>query len=122
MPDGGLSCDDGAYLANPPASSMVGTIAPLGSMLLCATRRPLTEREAKFLDAGAQCLLERKLTLGCRAPHNHEEQGDEQDWLAPSFPRFYFYDVLRGLVFVLRWAEVRNGAKSRRGWRSSIRS
>ena len=32
---------------------------------------------------------------------------DEEDWLKPCFPRFYLYDVLRGLSFILRWAEKR---------------
>ncbi len=27
------------------------------------------------------------------------------DWLVPSRPRFYEYDGLRGLAFVVRWAE-----------------
>lgn len=107
MPDGGLSCDEDAYHATPAASSMVGTIAPLEAILLF-TRRPFTPEEERFLDAGARCLIERKLMLGCSAPYNAEERLDEEDWLKPCFPRFYFYDVLRGLEFILRWAEIRN--------------
>jgi hypothetical protein len=36
-----------------------------------------------------------------------EEREDEADWLALSFPRLYFYDILRGLTFLTRWAERR---------------
>jgi len=51
--------------------------------------------------------MSRELRLGCKIRHNLEEQEDEQDWLQPCFPRFYLYDVLRGLTFVLKWAEKR---------------
>lgn len=106
MPDGGLSCDDEAYKVHPPASSIVGTIAPLEAVLLC-TSGALSSADAKFVDAGAQCLIERKLMLGCSAPHNEEECLDEEDWLKLCFPRFYLYDVLRGLDFILHWSELR---------------
>ena len=52
MPDGGLNCDEDAYRAEPPASSMVGTIAPLEAILFC-TSRPFTPEEADFVDRGA---------------------------------------------------------------------
>jgi len=106
MPDGGLNCDEAAYKATPPASSIVGTIAPLEAVLF-HTKRPFTTDEGNFLDAGARCLIDRKLMLGCSAPHNMEEKDDEAAWIKPCFPRFYFYDVLRGLFFILRWADKR---------------
>ncbi len=106
MSDGGLSCDEDAYKADPGASSLVGTIAPLEAIL--TTQRKLTAAEEKFLDRGAKCLLDRELRLGSTSKHNAEEREDEDDWLKPCFPRFYLYDVLRGLNFVLRWAELRN--------------
>jgi hypothetical protein len=104
MPDGGLSCDENAYRANPQASSMVGTVAPLEAILY-ATTRAFTSEETEFLDRGARCLLARELRLGCSAEHNREESDDEAEWLLPCFPRFYFYDTLRGLSFVLEYAE-----------------
>jgi hypothetical protein len=106
MPDGGLNCDEDAYRADAGASSLVGTIAPLEAILL--TRREYSPEEERFLDRGAQCLLERELRLGSRSRHNAEECEDEEDWLKLCFPRFYFYDVLRGLAFILEWAERRN--------------
>jgi hypothetical protein len=105
MPDGGLSCDEDAYKADGNASSLVGTIAPLEAILM--TSRKLTDGEERFLDRGAKCLLDRELRLGSTSQHNAEERLDEADWLKLCFPRFYFYDVLRGLNFVLRWADVR---------------
>lgn len=106
MSDGGLSCDEDAYRSTPPASSIVGTIAPLEALLL-HTRRPFTAEEARFLDRGAHCLLDRELMFGYAAGFNAEERLDEEDWLKPCFPRFYFYDVIRGLSFVLKWSEMR---------------
>ncbi len=106
MPEGGFSCDEDAYQAAPQASSMVGTIAPLEAILNC-THRPFTAAEARFLDRGAQCLIQRELRLGCDVPFNAEERLDEADWLKPCFPRFYLYDVLRGLRFLLQWSETR---------------
>ena len=105
MPDGGLNCDESAYRSSPPASSIVGTIAPLEAVLYFA-RRPLTAEEEQFLDRGAHCLLARQLRHGCSVEHNAEERLDEEKWLKPCFPRFYLYDVLRGLRFVLRWSEA----------------
>ncbi len=105
MPDGGLSCDEDAYKADAKASSLVGTIAPLEAIL--KTRNEFTAEEAQFLDRGAECLLHRELRLGSPSQHNVEERLDEVDWLKLCFPRFYLYDVLRGLSFVLAWSEKR---------------
>lgn len=41
MPNGALNCDEGAYLADPPRSSIVGTIASLEAVLR-STDRPFT--------------------------------------------------------------------------------
>jgi len=109
MPDGGLSCDEEAYRSSPPASSIVATIAPLEAVLF-SNRGPFTPAEEQFLDRGADCLIRRKLMLGCSVEHNAEERLDESDWLKLCFPRFYFYDVLRGLSFVLQWSEKRRMA------------
>lgn len=102
MPDGGLNCDDAAYHHADQPSSMVGTIGPLEAVLLC-TKRPFTKEEQQFLDKGTECILKRGLMRGS----HDEEREDEADWLKPCFPRFYFYDVLRGLSYVLKYAEIR---------------
>jgi hypothetical protein len=106
MLDGGLNCDEDAYKADENASSLVGTISPLEAIL--CTPKKITPEEERFLDRGAKCLIDRELRLGSSSKHNAEERLDEADWLKPCFPRLYIYDVLRGLNFVLRWAEQLN--------------
>ena len=106
MADGGLSCDDAAYrVTGECPSSMVGTIAPLEAMLL---GRPAdwTADRAAFVERSAGFLIERRLMLGSSTAHNAEERVSQRAWREPCFPRFYFYDVLRGLAALARWAEV----------------
>lgn len=102
LPDGGLNCDEKAYSKPTPKSSIVSTLPPLEAILLC-TRRPFTADEESFLDRGAAYLIAHKL---------FRRAGDgarviDQDWIKPCFPRFYEYDILRGLHFLARWAEIR---------------
>jgi hypothetical protein len=104
MRDGGLTCDNDAYLVEHECpSSMVGTVSPLEAMLAIP---PTPERNA-FVDRAAQFLIERRLVLGSATKHNAEERTRAPDWLKPTFPRFYLYDVLRGLHALVRWAELR---------------
>jgi len=112
LPDGGLNCDDEAYLKEPPPSSMVGTIAPLEAVLYF-TPREFTQEEIQFLDRGARCLIDRQLMHATSNPHNQSEREDEEDWLKLCFPRFYLYDVLRGLTFILSWSDIREQALPR---------
>jgi hypothetical protein len=97
MRDGGLNCDEGAYrVADECPSSMVGTIAPFEAM----RRRgpgPFVERAAGFL-------IGRALVHGSDTHHNAEEREAAAAWRAPTFPRFYFYDVLRGATALVSWA------------------
>ena len=100
MPDGGLSCDAEAYLVEGECpSSMVGTIAPFEAMLERPDARP-------FVDAAARFLVERQLVRGSASAHNAVEREVAPSWLLPAFPRFYFYDVLRGLAALVRWADT----------------
>lgn len=102
MTDGGFNCDQTAYLVELECpSSMVGTIAPFEAMLLGRW----TEDQQAFLERAAGFLIARKLMLGSPTEHNAEEREAEASWLAPCFPRFYFYDVLRGLAALVGWAE-----------------
>lgn len=101
MADGGLSCDAAAYRVKDECpSSMVGTIAPFEAMLI----GPAKPEQQAFLERAAGFLIERRLMLGSSTVHNAEERGAQAGWLAPCFPRFYFYDVLRGLAALTRWA------------------
>jgi hypothetical protein len=98
LPDGGWNCDEAAYLKEKPRSSVVSTVPVLESLLAIDD---LTREEESALDRGARYLLERRLWRSVSkgfAPIDPE-------WIEPCFPRFYFYDVLRGLSVVARWAE-----------------
>jgi len=105
MADGGLNCDSEAYLIKGETpSSMIGTIAAFEAILLY-TNRPFSKDEELFLKRGADFLIDRKLMFGSKTRHNAEEREEAKEWLKPCFPRFYFYDVLRGLNALLNWAE-----------------
>lgn len=99
LPDGGLNCDESAYTKAQPHSSVVSSLPPLEAVLFC-TKRPFTEDEIRFLDRGAEYLIRRNLCRSLR-------RGTVVDatWLRPGYPRFYFYDVLRGLRFLEGWSE-----------------
>lgn len=108
MSDGGLNCDNDAYLVKDECpSSMVGTIAVFEAVLL-HTPRPWTPEEKTFLDKGAQFLMNRKLMLGSSTNHNASERKSAELWTKLCFPRFYLYDVLRGLNALALWAEKTN--------------
>lgn len=106
MSDGGLNCDnDEAYLVKDEVpSSMVGTIAAFEAILLY-TPRAWTDEETEFLNRSARFLMERKLMLGSPTKHNASEQESAKKWAELCFPRYYFYDVLRGLKALLIWGE-----------------
>jgi len=123
MADGGLSCDNDAYLvAHEHPSSMVGTVSPLEAMLdhtpqrIRVAARPgkagacdgeITAARETFVDRAASFLVERRLTQGSSTVHNAEERTRAPEWLRPTFPRFYLYDVIRGLHALTRWAQLR---------------
>lgn len=105
MADGGLTCDNDAYLITDECpSSMVGTIAAFESILLY-TPRPWTREETAFLDAAARFLMGRRLMQGSATKHNAAERVSAETWLHVCFPRYYYYDVLRGLSALLIWSE-----------------
>ena len=110
MPDGGLNCDEKAYEKG-GASSVQSTLPALESVL--AAGRPLTPIEEHFVDRGAEYLLERRLAFRLR-----DRQLMDPDFLEIGFPRYYDYDVLRGLTFIANWARLRKRRVQRRavGW------
>ncbi|MDY7231187.1 hypothetical protein [Hyalangium rubrum] len=104
MADGGLNCDTTAYLQTGECpSSMVGTVAPLEAMLLGGGG---TSEQRAFVARVGGFMIDRALIHGSRTLHNAEERGAAVAWRALTFPRFYFYDVLRGLAVLVRWAEA----------------
>lgn len=98
MSDGGLNCDGDAYLADECPSSMVATIAPFEAML--------TGPATPFLERAAAFLIARRLVEGSGSRHNADERESARTWILPCFPRFYLYDVLRGLSALVRWART----------------
>jgi hypothetical protein len=104
MRDGGLNCDESAYLVEHECpSSMVGTVAAFEAMLDL-------DPASAFVERGAQFLMERRLSRGSQTVHNAAERQREPDWRKITFPRFYFYDVLRGASALVRWATIRQRA------------
>ena len=100
MADGGLNCDETAYQVTTECpSSMVATVPALEAMLAWPAQRA-------FVDRAARCLIERALTQGSPTVHNADERSQAPAWFELAFPRFYFYDVLRGLTALCRWAEA----------------
>jgi hypothetical protein len=101
MADGGYNCDEEAYVRPAPRSSVVSTLPPAEALL---ARASLSGPESAALDRVAAYLLARRL-------HRSVSKGGaviDPAWLEPAFPRFYEYDVLRGLTFVVNWARRRN--------------
>lgn len=96
--DGGLNCDESAYTKNVSKSSIVSTVPALEAILYC-TPREFTQQEISFLDKGAKYLIEKRLFRTATTNSIIDE-----DWLKLCFPRFYLYDALRGLSFLLDWA------------------
>jgi len=97
MSDGGYNCDEAAYLVEDECpSSMVGTIAILESLL---RRGP-----SDTADRAASMLISRELRHGSSTSHNAAERESAKKWTDLCFPRFYFYDVLRGARALVRWA------------------
>lgn len=100
--DGGYNCDEAAYLVTDECpSSMVGTVAPLEAM----SQRPATATAA----GAAAMVLGRALARGSATRHNADERVAAASWGALCFPRFYFYDTLRGLAAVVAWAIAHDG-------------
>jgi hypothetical protein len=83
LPDGGWNCDED--------SRVVSTVPVLEYLLTRPGLMPVLER-------GMTYLLE-------RGPFRSKRTGAviDEAWLRPSLPRFYQYDVLRGLRLVARW-------------------
>lgn len=120
MADGGMNCDGEAYLQiDEVPSSMVGTVAPLEAMLLGDPATWPAERRA-FVDRAAGFLIERRLMLGSSTRHNAEERTSALAWPKPTFPRLYFYDVIRGVAALVTWAERTGRSLPRRAVSAAI--
>jgi len=86
LPDGGWNCDEHSHV-----SSIVSTVPVLEYLCGKPSMKFVAERGLKYL-------LERKLFLGKRTGAVLDEA-----WLTPSMPRFYEYDLLRGLTLLKQY-------------------
>ena len=100
LPDGGLNCDPSAY-GGSRKSSMASTLPPLEAILYF-TPRPFTGSESRFLDEGARYLIEHRLVYS-----KQDGRIINEEWLKPLFPRFFEYDLLRGLAYLAEWSKRR---------------
>ncbi len=102
LPDGGLNCSPDAYRES-GKGSIVSTLPPLEAILFF-TNRKYSDVEQKYLDEGARYLTEHRLVCS-------KTDGNVIDdaWLKPLFPRFFEYDVLRGMYFLVEWARRTGG-------------
>ncbi|MBC7997540.1 MAG: hypothetical protein IAF58_06340 [Leptolyngbya sp.] len=101
LDDGGYNCDEAVYLKDTPRSSIVSTL-PMLETLLSFGKERLTAADLSILDKGAKYLLARRLF---KSLSKQDAVIDEQ-FLQLTFPRFYDYDILRGLSFVSSHARL----------------
>lgn len=103
MADGGMNCDEGAYLVEGECPSSMVALVPCFEALVRHVP-DWTPQEAECVERGAQFLLKRELRLGCSTAYNAAERESARQWGEITFPRFYFYDVLRGLTALQQWS------------------
>ena len=103
LQDGGLNCSEDVYCKHEGTSSIVSSLPVFEAMLLVRDRKHSPE-EKEFLDRGYVYLVKRKLFRSLR---NHGKIMDE-NFLKIIFPRFYEYDVLRGLSFIAKYCSTFN--------------
>lgn len=107
LPDGGLNCEDDAYRIS-MKSSIASSLPVFEALMMCAEQTGLSEAEDVFLNKAAAYVIDHRLV--------HKLTGElmDPDFLKLQFPRYYSYDLLRGLHFIARWRKHRKmgGAKS----------
>lgn len=107
LPDGGLNCEDDAYRIS-MKSSIASSLPVFEALMMCAEQTGLSEEEDVFLDKAAAYVIDHRLI--------HKLTGElmDPDFLKLQFPRYYSYDLLRGLHFIARWRNYRKmgGANS----------
>lgn len=101
LPDGGYNCDEAVYTKDAPRSSFLSTLPMLEALLEYgeSEKGKLTSIQLDILKKGADYLIKRKLFRSV----SRGMKVISPSWLEPVFPRFYDYDILRGLSFLTRW-------------------
>ncbi len=102
LPDGGYNCDEAVYTKDTPRSSFLSTLPMLEALLEYGQSEMgvLAPSQLKVLEKGVEYILKRKLFRSV----SKDMAVISQSWLEPVFPRFYDYDILRGLSFLTEWA------------------
>ncbi len=105
LPDGGLNCEDDAYRIS-MKSSIASSLPVFEALMMCAEQTGLSEEEDVFLDKAAAYVIDHRLV--------HKLTGElmDPDFLKLQFPRYYSYDLLRGLHFIVRWRIYRKTNKA----------
>lgn len=93
LPDGGMNCDEAVYVRDTPRSSVVSTLPPAELMVGLADDGPA---ERRFVASAVDYLLARQLFRSV----SRSMAVIDESWLQPHAPRFYGYDILRGVEFV----------------------
>ena len=98
LPDGGLNCEDDAYRIS-MKSSIASSLPVFEAMMMVAEESELTEQEVAFLERGVAYVVAHRLV--------YKTSGEimDADFLKLQFPRYYSYDILRGLSFLARWKQ-----------------
>jgi hypothetical protein len=104
MADGGMNCDNDAYLVEGECPSSMVALVPCFEALVRHVP-DWTPQEAECVEKGAQFLVKRELRLGCSTAYNAAERETARLWGELTFPRFYFYDVLRGVTALQQWSQ-----------------
>ncbi len=105
LPDGGLNCEDDAYRIS-MKSSIASSLPVFEALMMCAEQTGLSEEEDVFLDKAAAYVIDHRLV--------HKLTGElmDPDFLKLQFPRYYSYDLLRGLHFIARWHNYRKSTNT----------
>lgn len=112
MADGGFNCDNEAYLRERPVSSFVSSAPVFESLLECEILG--AEIPDGLVDSAAHFFVERKLHCSIRTG-----KVVNPAWRDEIFPRFYEYDLLRGIEALTEWMH-RRGKTINDPWFSEI--
>ncbi len=95
LPDGGYNCEEGAYTASKKSS--VNSTLPVLELLIRDNALLSEEKRKEILIKGFKYLKSKNLIYSSKDP----EKVMDPDFFIPTFPRYYYYDIIRGLKFMV---------------------
>lgn len=110
LPDGGYNCSDDAYRGS--RKSSVASTLPMLELLLQVPRLLEAEQRKAIITTGMNYLRQRNLVYSLSDP----TRVMDKDFLIPTFPRYYHYDILRGLRFMVHASREFPGLVSSAEW------